>query len=163
MVDIRPANAIISVSDKAGLKELSSGLTRHGIKILSTGGTSIALRNLDFPVTEISAYTESPELMNGRLKTLHPKIHGGLLARRDQDNAEMLENEIEGIDLLFVNFYPFERVLEKHASNFERIIENIDIGGPAMVRSAAKNFSSVGVVVDTSDYELIVEQLDKNS
>ena len=104
MVDIRPANAIISVSDKAGLKELSSGLTRHGIKILSTGGTSIALRNLDFPVTEISAYTESPELMNGRLKTLHPKIHGGLLARRDQDNAEMLENEIEGIDLLFVNF-----------------------------------------------------------
>ena len=163
MVDIRPANAIISVSDKAGLKELSSGLTRHGIKILSTGGTSIALRNLDFPVTEISAYTESPELMNGRLKTLHPKIHGGLLARRDQDNAEMLENEIEGIDLLFVNFYPFERVREKHASNFERIIENIDIGGPAMVRSAAKNFSSVGVVVDTSDYELIVEQLDKNS
>ena len=102
MADIRPASAIISVSDKSGLKELSSGLKRHGIKIFSTGGTSIALRNLDCPVTEISAYTKSPEIMNGRLKTLHPKIHGGLLARRDKDNAEMLENEIEGLSLIHI-------------------------------------------------------------
>ena len=163
MAYIRPANAIISLSDKSGLSELSEGLIRHGINIFSTGGTAAVLKNLDCPVTDISTYTKSPEIMNGRLKTLHPKIHGGLLGRRDKDNAVMLENEIEGIDLLFVNFYPFERVLEQHSEDFEKIIESIDIGGPAMVRSAAKNFSSVGVVVDTNDYELIVEQLDKNS
>ena len=162
MVDIRPANAIISVSDKAGLKELSSGLTRHGIKILSTGGTSIALRNLDFPVTEISAYTESPELMNGRLKTLHPKIHAGILNKREKKShlKDLKENGFENIDLVVVNFYPFENTLKK-TKNHKKIIENIDVGGPTMVRSAAKNYNDVTVITSSDQYEELIEELKK--
>ena len=161
MAYIRPLSAIISVFDKAKLATISEGLIRHGIEILSTGGTFGALKKLGYSVKEISSYTNSPEIMDGRLKTLHPRIHGGLLGRREVDKEVMSEQGIKAIDILVVNFYPFERVVEENSHHFDKIIENIDIGGPAMVRSAAKNFSSVAVVVDTNDYELILDELDK--
>lgn len=164
MVDLLPVKrALISLSDKSGLDALAAGLARHGVEILSTGGTAARLRESDAVVREISEVTGFPEMMDGRVKTLHPKVHGGLLAVRDNPEhaAAMEEHGIGAIDLVVVNLYPF---LDKVLSGADRdaIIENIDIGGPSMVRSAAKNHAYVAIVTDPADYSLLLEQLDAN-
>ncbi|HEY5048483.1 MAG TPA: bifunctional phosphoribosylaminoimidazolecarboxamide formyltransferase/IMP cyclohydrolase [Rhizomicrobium sp.] len=162
---LRPIRrALLSVSDKSGLVAFSRGLARHGVALLSTGGTAQALRNAGLEVTDVSAVTGFPEIMDGRVKTLHPKIHGGLLALRDKpDHAEaMRAHGIEGIDLLVGNLYPFEATVEKGAG-FEEIVENIDIGGPAMIRAAAKNHDWVAVIVDAEDYPRILAEMDANN
>lgn len=164
MVDLVPVKrALISLSDKSGLDALAAGLARHGVEILSTGGTAARLRESDAVVREISEVTGFPEMMDGRVKTLHPKVHGGLLAVRDNPEhaAAMEEHGIGAIDLVVVNLYPF---LDKVLSGADRdaIIENIDIGGPSMVRSAAKNHAYVAIVTDPADYSLLLEQLDAN-
>ncbi|MCB1065484.1 MAG: bifunctional phosphoribosylaminoimidazolecarboxamide formyltransferase/IMP cyclohydrolase [Verrucomicrobiae bacterium] len=153
--------ALISVSDKTGLEFLVRGLHERGIAILSTGGTSKFIRSLEIPVTDISDFTGFPELFEGRVKTLHPKVHGGLLFRRDKDDhvKQAEENEILPIDLVVVNLYPFEETIAKEGVSREEAIEQIDIGGPSMLRSASKNYDSVTVVVDPSDYPTILEEL----
>ena len=151
--------ALISVSDKTGIVEFAQQLHASGIEILSTGGTAKLLADHGVPVTEVSAYTGFPEMMDGRLKTLHPKIHGGLLGRRERDAAAMAEHGIEPIDLLVVNLYPFEQTVADPACDLAHAIENIDIGGPAMLRAAAKNHVYVGVVVDSDDYARVVQAL----
>jgi phosphoribosylaminoimidazolecarboxamide formyltransferase/IMP cyclohydrolase len=155
--------ALLSVSDKQGLVELAQGLARHGVQLISTGGSAKALRDAGLSVADVSEVTGSPEMMDGRVKTLHPKIHGGLLALRDKDDhAEAMRvHGIEGIDLLVSNLYPFEATVAKGAS-FEETIENIDIGGPAMTRSAAKNHDWVAVVVDPEDYAPVLAEMDAN-
>mgnify|MGYP000259409364 CR=1 FL=1 len=155
--------ALISVSDKEGLIELGEALAKRNVEILSTGGSAKKLAKAGVPVREVSDYTGFPEMMDGRVKTLHPKVHGGLLALRDDDGhrASMDEHEIGAIDLVVVNLYPFEETVARGA-DFDTTIENIDIGGPAMIRSAAKNHRSVTVVVDTSDYEAVLAELDAN-
>ncbi len=161
---LRPIRrALLSVSDKTGLIEFARGLAKHGVTLLSTGGTAKALRDAGLAVTDVSAVTGFPEIMDGRVKTLHPKIHGGLLALRDKpDHAgAMRAHGIEGIDLLVCNLYPFEKTVEKGAG-FEETIENIDIGGPAMIRAAAKNHGWVTVVVDTDDYAPLLAELESN-
>jgi len=160
MTNVNIARALISVSDKAGLGELATCLVRHGVEILSTGGTAKALRDAGHRVTDVSHHTGFPEIMDGRVKTLHPKIHGGLLARRDDKAhvAAMHTHAIAPIDLLVVNLYPFEATIAKGA-DFDTAIENIDIGGPAMIRSAAKNHDSVAVVVDPSDYPALIKEM----
>lgn len=150
--------ALLSVSDKRGLVEFATDLVRqHGYKLLSTGGTAKLLAEKGLPVTEVSQHTGFPEIMEGRVKTLHPKIHGGLLCRRDKaDHLEQAEkNGIELIDLVVVNLYPFEQTVAKPGVHFEEAIENIDIGGPSMLRSAAKNHESVTVVCDPDDYPAV--------
>lgn len=149
--------ALISVSDKTGVVEFAKKIVGAGVEILSTGGTAAALKEAGLSVTDVSDYTGFPEMMNGRIKTLHPKIHGGLLAVRDNEGhmKEAAENGVEMIDLVVVNLYPFEKVVAKDGVTEEEAIENIDIGGPSMVRSAAKNFKSVTVVVDPADYDEI--------
>ncbi|MBV9331871.1 MAG: bifunctional phosphoribosylaminoimidazolecarboxamide formyltransferase/IMP cyclohydrolase [Alphaproteobacteria bacterium] len=162
---LRPIRrALISVSDKTGLDEFARGLARHGVALVSTGGTAKALRDAGLAVTDVSDVTGFPEMMDGRVKTLHPKIHGGLLALRgDNKHAEaMRAHGIEGIDLLVSNLYPFEKTIEAGAS-FEAAIENIDIGGPAMTRSAAKNHEWVTVVVDPEDYPAVISEMDAQS
>ncbi len=156
----RPARALMSVSDKTGLAEFASGLSGLGIELISTGGTGAALKSAGFAVRDVSDLTGFPELLDGRLKTLHPKVHGGLLARREnpEHEAAMLAHGIAPIDILVVNLYPFEAALERQAS-FAECIENIDIGGPAMIRAAAKNFDDVAVVVDPADYPKILTEL----
>jgi phosphoribosylaminoimidazolecarboxamide formyltransferase/IMP cyclohydrolase len=147
--------ALLSVSDKQGLVEFATALVQqHGYKLLSTGGTAKLLAQKGLPVTEVSQHTGFPEIMEGRVKTLHPKIHGGLLCRRDKEEhlAEARKNGIELIDLVVVNLYPFEQTVAKRDVHFEEAIENIDIGGPSMLRSAAKNHDSVTVVCDPADY-----------
>ena len=147
--------ALLSVSDKSGLVEFATSLVRqHGYRILSTGGTAKLLADKGLPVTEVSQHTGFPEIMEGRVKTLHPKIHGGLLCRRDKEEhlAEARRNGIALIDLVVVNLYPFEQTVAKPGVHFEEAIENIDIGGPSMLRSAAKNHESVTVVCDPADY-----------
>lgn len=151
--------ALLSVSDKQGLVDFATALVQqHGYKLLSTGGTAKLLAQKGLPVTEVSQHTGFPEIMEGRVKTLHPKIHGGLLCRRDK--AEHLEearrNNIELIDLVVVNLYPFEQTVAKRDVHFEEAIENIDIGGPSMLRSAAKNHESVTVVCDPADYNAVL-------
>ena len=161
---LRPIRrALLSVSDKSGLVEFAKGLAAHGIQLVSTGGTAKALRDAGLKVADVSELTGFPEMMDGRVKTLHPIIHGGLLALRDNpDHAEaMTAHGIEGIDLLICNLYPFEATVAKGAS-FEETIENIDIGGPAMTRSAAKNHDWVTVVVDPADYAAVLAELDTN-
>lgn len=155
--------ALISVSDKVGLVEFGRYLAERGVDILSTGGSARMLADAAVPVTEVSDYTGSPEMMDGRVKTLHPVIHGGLLAVRDnQDHqAAMAEHQIGAIDLLVVNLYPFEETVARGA-DFETCIENIDIGGPAMIRSAAKNHRDVTVVVDVEDYIRVMAEMDEN-
>jgi len=143
--------ALISVSDKTGLVDFARALTVHGIELISTGGTAAALRGAGIAVTDVSQVTGFPEIMDGRVKTLHPKIHGGLLALRDAHADVMKAHGIGGIDLLVSNLYPFEATVAKGAS-FEDVIENIDVGGPAMIRGAAKNHEWVTVVVDPEDY-----------
>jgi phosphoribosylaminoimidazolecarboxamide formyltransferase/IMP cyclohydrolase len=152
--------ALISVSDKGGLKELGAALAGQGVEILSTGGTARALAEAGIPVREVSDYTGFPEMMDGRVKTLHPKVHGGLLALRDDpEHAKaMTEHGIGAIDLLVVNLYPFEAAVAKGA-DFATCIENIDIGGPAMIRSAAKNHAYVTVLTDPGDYAAVIEAM----
>ena len=158
---VKVTRALISVSDKAGLADLAQALTRHGVQILSTGGTATHLRTLGHAVTDVSDHTGFPEMMDGRVKTLHPTIHGGLLALRDHPDhaASMQAHGIGAIDLLIVNLYPFAATVAKGAGRDE-IIENIDIGGPAMVRSAAKNHGFVACVTDAADYPALIAELD---
>jgi len=151
--------ALISVSDKRDLNAFASGLAEMGIEILSTGGTCRQLRGAGIEAIEVSAKTGFPEIMDGRVKTLHPVIHGGLLGRRGTDEAVMSEHDIEPIDLLAVNLYPFEQTIANPQSTLEDAIENIDIGGPAMIRAAAKNHDGVTVVVDPGDYDEVLETL----
>ena len=162
---LRPIRrALLSVSDKAGLADFARGLAKHGVILISTGGTAQTLRDAGLSVTDVSQVTGFPEMMGGRVKTLHPKIHGGLLALRDDDDhaRAMRANSIDGIDLLVSNLYPFEQTIRAHAG-FDEAIENIDIGGPAMTRSAAKNHEWVTVVVDPEDYASVLTELDANA
>ncbi len=152
--------ALLSVSDKTGLIELARALAARGIEILSTGGTARLLADSGIAVREVASYTGFPEIMDGRLKTLHPKIHGGLLGRRGTDDAVMAEQGIAPIDLLVVNLYPFAATIARAGCTYAEAIENIDIGGPAMLRAAAKNHESVLVVVDPADYAALLEELD---
>src|SRR5216683_2964790 len=156
----RVSRALISVSDKSGLVEFARALAAEGVELISTGGTRKALADAGLPVLEVSEVTGFPEMMDGRVKTLHPKIHGGLLAIRDNVDhaAAMRSHEIAPIDLLVVSLYPFEATVAKGA-DFETCIENIDIGGPAMIRAAAKNHAEVAVVVDPSDYAVVLAEL----
>jgi phosphoribosylaminoimidazolecarboxamide formyltransferase/IMP cyclohydrolase len=156
--------ALISVYDKTGLEVLGQALARHGVEILSTGGSAKALAKAGVPVREVADYTGSPEMMDGRVKTLHPKIHGGLLGiRNNPDHAmAMREHDIGPIDLVAVNLYPFEETVAKGA-DLATCIENIDIGGPAMIRSAAKNHTDVTIIVDPGDYAAVIDELDANS
>ncbi|HEX7037725.1 MAG TPA: bifunctional phosphoribosylaminoimidazolecarboxamide formyltransferase/IMP cyclohydrolase [Pseudomonadales bacterium] len=156
----RPLRALLSVSDKTGLTELARGLVRCGVELLSTGGTYRSLAEAGVPVTEVSAHTGFPEMMDGRVKTLHPKIHGGILGRRGRDDAVMAEHAIAPIDLVVVNLYPFEATVARTDCTDAEAIENIDIGGPAMVRSAAKNHADVAVVVDPADYPRLLDALE---
>lgn len=151
--------ALLSVSDKHGLIPFASGLAELGVEILSTGGTCRALREAGIDVVEVSDKTGFPEIMDGRVKTLHPTIHGGLLGRRGTDDAVMSEHGIEPIDLLAVNLYPFEQTIARDDATIEDAIENIDIGGPAMIRAASKNHESVAVVVDPADYTAVLDAL----
>ena len=153
--------ALISVSDKTGVVEFAQGLARLGVEILSTGGTARLLAENGVAVTEVSAYTGFPEIMDGRVKTLHPKIHGGLLARRGVDDAVLAEHGIGTIDLLAVNLYPFEQTVARPDCDLATAIENIDIGGPTMLRAAAKNHAHVTVVVDSADYPRVLEELSR--
>ncbi|KQP43960.1 bifunctional phosphoribosylaminoimidazolecarboxamide formyltransferase/IMP cyclohydrolase [Pseudorhodoferax sp. Leaf274] len=154
-------NALISVSDKTGVLALAQGLHALGVKLLSTGGTAKLLADAGLPVTEVADHTGFPEMLDGRVKTLHPKIHGGLLARRalPAHVAALAEHGIDTIDLLVVNLYPFEATVAKPGCTLEDAIENIDIGGPAMVRSAAKNWQDVAVLTDASQYEAVLAEL----
>ena len=155
--------ALISVSDKNGIVEFSRALSELGVEIVSTGGTASLLRDNKIPVKDVSELTGFPEMMDGRVKTLHPKVHGGILALRDNPEhvAKMKEHGIAPIDLVVVNLYPFEATVARGAA-FEEIVENIDIGGPSMVRAAAKNHQHVGVVVDPADYNSIIAELKQN-
>ncbi|MBK1732959.1 bifunctional phosphoribosylaminoimidazolecarboxamide formyltransferase/IMP cyclohydrolase [Thiococcus pfennigii] len=151
--------ALISVSDKTGLLELARGLVARGVEILSTGGTARLLTDHDIPVIEVSDYTGFPEMMGGRIKTLHPRLHGGILGRRGVDDGVMRENGIRPIDLVVVNLYPFEQTVADPACDLATAIENIDIGGPTLLRAAAKNHAAVGVVVDSADYPRLLAEL----
>lgn len=154
--------ALVSVSDKQGIVEFCKEINQLGIEILSTGGTAKLLSENDINVIEVSDYTGFPEMMDGRVKTLHPKVHGGLLGRRGTDDDVMQEHGIDEIDLVVVNLYPFEQTVSKKDCTFEEAIENIDIGGPAMLRSSAKNHASVTVIVDTEDYDDVLSELKEN-
>src|SRR3954463_3355538 len=152
--------ALVSVHDKAGVIELARVIHGLGGEILSTGGTAAALSAAGIPVTQVSAHTGAPEILDGRVKTLHPKIHGGLLGRATPAHqAEMTANGIEPIDLVVVNLYPFEATIARGDVSFDEAIENIDIGGPSMLRSAAKNHERVTVVVDPDDYDMLIAAL----
>ncbi|TNF11043.1 MAG: bifunctional phosphoribosylaminoimidazolecarboxamide formyltransferase/IMP cyclohydrolase, partial [Rhodobacteraceae bacterium] len=155
--------ALISVSDKTGLVEFAQALAARGVELLSTGGTAKTLREAGLSVRDVADVTGFPEMMDGRVKTLHPKVHGGLLALRDNEEhlAAMEAHQIEAIDLLVVNLYPFEETVAKGA-DYETCIENIDIGGPAMIRAAAKNHAFVSTVVDVEDYAAVLAELDAN-
>ncbi|MFP6665393.1 MAG: bifunctional phosphoribosylaminoimidazolecarboxamide formyltransferase/IMP cyclohydrolase [Deltaproteobacteria bacterium] len=155
--------ALLSVSDKAGVVELAKGLAEYGVELLSTGGTAKALRDEGLTVKDVSEYTGFPEMMDGRVKTLHPKIHGGLLGRRDLEThkAAMAEHDIPPIDLVCVNLYPFAEVTARGCT-LEEAIENIDIGGPSMLRSAAKNHAAVTVLVDPADYAIVLEEMKRD-
>ena len=152
--------ALLSVSDKTGLVEFARALAKRNIEILSTGGTAKLLADNGVTVREVSSYTGFPEIMGGRVKTLHPKIHGGLLGRRGVDEAVMALHEIEPIDLLVVNLYPFAETVARPGCGYPEAIENIDIGGPAMLRAAAKNHEAVAVAVDPSDYQTVLDELE---
>jgi phosphoribosylaminoimidazolecarboxamide formyltransferase / IMP cyclohydrolase len=154
--------ALLSVSDKTGIVELARELKERGIELLSTGGTAKLLVSHGIPVKEVAEHTGFPEIMGGRVKTLHPKIHGGLLGRRGLDEAVMRVHDIEPIDLLAVNLYPFAATVARADCSYDDAVDNIDIGGPAMVRAAAKNHASVTVVVDPSDYRALLDELAAN-
>lgn len=154
--------ALISVSDKSGIVEFSQALHQRGVEILSTGGTFKLLTDNGVPAVEVSEYTGFPEMMEGRVKTLHPKVHGGILARRGQDDTVMDEHGIDTIDMVVVNLYPFEKTVAAPDCTLEDAVENIDIGGPTMVRAAAKNHVFVNIVVDAADYPRILAEMDEN-
>jgi phosphoribosylaminoimidazolecarboxamide formyltransferase/IMP cyclohydrolase len=154
--------ALLSVSDKTGIVEFARELKERGIELLSTGGTAKLLVRHGVSVKEVAEHTGFPEIMGGRVKTLHPKIHGGLLGRRGMDEEVMREHGIEPIDLLAVNLYPFAATVARPDCTYEEAVENIDIGGPAMVRAAAKNHASVTVVVDPADYRALLDELAAN-
>ena len=155
--------ALISVSDKRNIKSILNILKKNKVKIISSGGTYKEIKKLKFKCIEVSEFTNSPEILGGRVKTLHPKIHSGILNKRisKSHQNEMKKNNFENIDLVIVNFYPFENTLKK-TNNHNKIIENIDIGGPSMVRSAAKNYKDVAVITSTNQYEELIEELEKN-
>ncbi|MCV6625283.1 MAG: bifunctional phosphoribosylaminoimidazolecarboxamide formyltransferase/IMP cyclohydrolase [Cellvibrionaceae bacterium] len=155
--------ALISVSDKTGIVEFAKQLSALGVELLSTGGTYRLLQDNGVAVTEVSSYTGFPEMMDGRVKTLHPKVHGGILGRRGQDDAAMAEHGIDAIDMVVVNLYPFEQTVAKDDCSLEDAIENIDIGGPTMVRAAAKNNAFVNIVVNAGDYDNIIAQMQANN
>ena len=162
--DLPPApvtRALISVFDKTGVLEFARGLHALGVEILSTGGTARMLAEAGVPVIEVSDYTGFPEMLDGRVKTLHPKVHGGLLARRDlpAHMAALEQHGIGRIDLLAVNLYPFQQTVARPGVTLDEAIENIDIGGPAMLRAAAKNHAGVTVIVDPADYQPVLQQL----
>jgi phosphoribosylaminoimidazolecarboxamide formyltransferase/IMP cyclohydrolase len=161
MTDIAIRRALISVSDKTGLIDLAGALARHGVELLSTGGSARALLDAGLDVIEVGVHTGFPEIMDGRVKTLHPKIHGGLLARRDEPShlAAMQEHGIAPIDLIAVNLYPFEATVARGA-DFPTTIENIDIGGPALIRAASKNHDFITVLTDPADYAAVIAELD---
>ena len=160
----RITRALISVSDKTGIVDFAKELAAHGVEIISTGGTANALREAGVEVRDVSDVTGFPELMDGRVKTLHPKIHGGLLGLRDNPahQSAMREHGIEPIDMVVVNLYPFQQTIRRDGVTQEEAIEQIDIGGPAMIRSAAKNWHDVAVVVMTEDYAEVIEELKRN-
>ncbi len=165
MASLQPIRrALISVSDKAGLIELATALSGRGVEILSTGGSAKAMRDAGLKVVDVAEVTGFPEMMDGRVKTLHPNVHGGLLALRDNDShvSAMESHGIDAIDLLIVNLYPFEAALARGAA-YDEMIENIDIGGPAMIRAAAKNHAFVTTIVDVVDYEALLSELDANA
>ena len=156
--------ALISVSDKINLKKLLQVLTKHKIEFISSGGTYREIKRLKFKCLEVSEYTQSPEILGGRVKTLHPKIHAGILSKRDNKShiSDLRNNNFEEIDLVIVNFYPFEKTLEQ-TKNHSKIIENIDVGGPTMVRSAAKNYNDVTVITSSNQYEELISEIDQNN
>jgi len=162
---IKIKRALISVSDKAGIVEFARSLTQRGVEILSTGGTASLLKNNNIPVIEVAEYTQFPEMLDGRLKTLHPLVHGGILAVRDNPAhmQALKEHNIKPIDMVVVNLYPFEKVIKKKNIHLEEAIENIDIGGPAMLRAAAKNYKSVAVICNPNKYKEIEKELETNS
>lgn len=162
-MDNRPIRrALISVSDKTGILEFAKALSSRGVEILSTGGTARMLSQAGLPVIEVSDYTGFPEMMDGRVKTLHPKIHGGILGRRTIDDEVMEQHGIKPIDLVVVNLYPFARTVADPDCPLEKAIENIDIGGPTMVRAAAKNHKDVAIVVNAGDYDRVIAEMDSN-
>ena len=156
---ISPKRALISVSDKSGIVDFAQALVAADVEILSTGGTAKLLDQHGVKVTEVSAYTGFPEMMDGRVKTLHPKVHGGILGRRGTDDAVMREHGIDNIDLVVVNLYPFQKAVADPSCDLPNAIENIDIGGPTMVRSAAKNHQDVAIVVNADDYSSVIEEI----
>ena len=159
---VKVKRALISVSDKSGIVEFAQSLQKLGVEILSTGGTFKLLKENSVNVTEVSEYTGFPEMMDGRVKTLHPKVHGGILGRRGQDDEVMTEHGINQIDMVVVNLYPFESTIANPECDLPTAIENIDIGGPTMVRSAAKNFKDVAIVVNASRYGKVLSELNEN-
>jgi len=156
-------SALISLSDKGNLKKLLLTLSKYKIELISSGGTFKMIRNLKYKCTEVSKYTGSPEILDGRVKTLHPKIHGGILSKRNKisHKKDLLKNNFSEIDLVIVNFYPFEKIL-KTSNNHKNIIENIDIGGPAMARAAAKNYNDVTIITNPMQYDDLIEELNIN-
>src|SRR5271163_4952404 len=164
--DLRPIRrALLSVTDKTGLVEFARALNGFGVDLVSTGGTAKALREAGLPVRDISDLTGFPEMLDGRVKTLHPKVHGGILHIRD--NAEHMtsvaEHQIEPIDMVVVNLYAFEKTANRPGVAFADVIENIDIGGPSMVRSAAKNFADVAIVTSVADYARLADEMAANT
>ncbi len=159
---VKIRRALLSVSDKTGLPELARALAAHGVELLSTGGTAKAIRDAGLPVRDVSEATGFPEMMDGRVKTLHPVVHGGLLGRAGTDDAVMAQHGIAPIDLLVLNLYPFEKVSADPSSTMDEIVENIDIGGPAMLRSAAKNFARVAVATDPAQYAGLLAEIEVN-
>jgi len=156
---------IISVSNKAGVLECAQELSKFGVEILSTGGTAKSLREAGLAIKDVSEYTGFPEMLDGRVKTLHPKVHGGLLGRRSNPEhvSKMKEYNIDPIDMIIVNLYPFEETVAKKDCTLEDAIENIDIGGPTMLRSAAKNYEDVTVIVDPADYQKVIAEMKANN
>ena len=156
-----PKTALISLSDKTNLETIVSYLIKKNVKIISTGGTFKAIKKITNEVLEVSEFTGFEEMMDGRVKTLHPKIHAGILARRDQDMEALKQKDFEAIDLVIVNLYPFQETI-KDGCSFEEAIEKIDIGGPTMIRAAAKNFNDVVVLSNPNDYEKVMKEWDDN-
>ncbi|MBW1721536.1 MAG: IMP cyclohydrolase [Deltaproteobacteria bacterium] len=156
--------AIISVTDKAGIVDFARGLVSFGVEILSTGGTARVLRDGGVDVLDISEFTGFPEILDGRVKTLHPKVHGGILGMRDNPEhvRTMKEHGIRNIDLVAVNLYQFEKTVSKEGVTLEEAVENIDIGGPTMLRSSAKNYRDVTVIVDPADYGVVLREMEEN-
>jgi phosphoribosylaminoimidazolecarboxamide formyltransferase / IMP cyclohydrolase len=155
--------ALLSVSDKTGLVDFARALSQRGVHLLSTGGTFRALADAGIEVQSVESYTGSPEVMNGRVKTLHPRVHGALLARAGIDDADLERLGAQPIDLVAINLYPFEKTLASAGASFSELIENIDIGGPSMLRSAAKNHDRVSVLCDDRDYEHVIREMDANA